>query len=63
MGVPLNPNPQLNVGPAAAAAEAQPNPPRGFDVVWSLNHADDVGACLRRVFMLAEAISDQSRYP
>ena len=45
MGVPLNQNLQLNVGPAAAAAEGQPNPPRGFDLVWSLNRADDVGAC------------------
>ena len=43
MGVPANTGPVLNVGPAAAAAEQQLNPPRSFDVVWSLNHADDVG--------------------
>jgi len=45
MGVPANTGPVLNVGPAAAAAEQQLNPPRSFDVVWSLNHADDVGEC------------------
>jgi hypothetical protein len=43
MGVPANPAPVLNVSPAAAAAEQQRNPPRSFDVVWSLNHVDDVG--------------------
>ena len=43
MGVPASPAPVLNVSPAAAAAEQQRNPPRSFDVVWSLNHVDDVG--------------------
>ena len=43
MGVPLNSNPHLNVAPVAAAAAVQQNPPRGFDVVWSLDHAEDVG--------------------
>ena len=44
MGVPLNSGLQLTTGPAVAAVEVQLNPPRSFDVVWSLNHVDDVGA-------------------
>ena len=44
MGVPLNSTLQLSTGATALAAPTvQLNPPRSFDVVWSLNHVDDVG--------------------